>query len=54
MFDIESRNVVNIVSRSICCPSGEDFIKQIFRGLIFSSFKEIAKFSKPSPLLKGF
>ena len=51
MFDIEPRNVVNIISCSICCPSGGDFIKQILRGLIFSYLKEIAKFSKPLPLL---
>ena len=51
IFDIEPRNVVDIISCSICCPSGGDFIKQILRGLIFSHPKEIAKFSKPPPLL---
>ena len=51
MFDIEPRNVVDIISCSICCPSGGDFIKQILRGLIFSYLKEIANFSKPPSLL---
>ena len=45
IFDIVRRNVVDITSSSIRCPSGGDFIKQIFRGLIFSYFKEITKFS---------
>ena len=26
MFDIESKNVVDIISCSICCPSGGSFI----------------------------
>ena len=51
MFDIVPRNIVDIISCSICCPSGEDFIKQILRGLIFSDLKEVAKFSIPTPLL---
>ena len=51
-YDIEQRNVVDIISCSICCPIGGDFIKQIFRGLIFSYFKEIAKFSKPTRCFK--
>ena len=54
MFDIESRSVVDIISCSICCPSGTDFIKQILKGLIFTYPKEIAKSSKPPPLLKEF
>ena len=36
MFEIELRNVADIVSCSVCCPSGGDFIKGILRGLIFS------------------
>ena len=51
MFDIELRNVVDIISCSICFPSGGDFIKQTLRELIFSYFKEIAKIFKPPPLL---
>ena len=50
MFDIEPRNVADIISCSVCCPSGGDFIKEILRGLIFSYLKKIAKFSKPPPL----
>ena len=50
MFDIEPRNVDDIISGSVCCPSGGDFIKEIFRGLIFSYLKKIAKFSKKPPL----
>ena len=50
-FDIVPRNVVDVISCSTCCPSGGDFIKQILRGLTFRYFKEIAKFSKPLPLL---
>ena len=50
LFDIEPRNVANIISCSVCCPSGGDFIKEILRGLIFSYLKKIAKFSKPPPL----
>ena len=36
MFDIEPRNVVDITSCSVWCPSDEDFIKEILKGLIFS------------------
>ena len=54
MSNIELGNVVDIFSCSICVPSGGDFIKQILRGFIFSYLKEIAKFSKPPPLLYGF
>ena len=50
MFDIEPRNVDDIISGSVCCPSGGDFIKEILRGLIFSYLKKIAKFSKKPPL----
>ena len=50
MFNIEPRNVTNIISFSVCCPSGGDFIKEILRGLIFSYLKKIAKFSKPPPV----
>ena len=42
MFDIEPRNVAGIISCSVCCPSGEDFIKEILRRLIFSYLKKIA------------
>ena len=31
MFDIEPRNVADIISCSVCCPSGRDFIKEILR-----------------------
>ena len=41
--DIEARNVVNIISCSVCCPSNWDFIKDIFRGLILSNLEKIAK-----------
>ena len=51
MFDIEPRNVVDIISCSVCCPSGGDFIKEVLRGLIFSYLKKTAKCSKPSPLI---
>ena len=51
MFKIEPRNVVHIISCSICSPSGGDFIKQILGEFIFSYLKEIVKFSKPPPLL---
>ena len=51
IFDIEPRNVVDIIYCSIFCPTGRDFIKEILRGLIFSYLKEIAKFSKPLSLL---
>ena len=51
IFDIEPRNVVDIISCCICCPSGGNFIKQIVRGLIFIYLKEIAKFSRPLTLL---
>ena len=51
MSDIEPRNVVDIISCSICCPSGGDIIKQILMGLIFSYLKEIANISKPLLLL---
>ena len=47
MFGIELRNVVDIISCSICCPNGGDFIKQILRGLNLSYLKEIVRFSKP-------
>ena len=50
MFDIQPKNVVDIISCSICCLSGVDLIKEILRGLIFSYLKEIAKFSKSPPL----
>ena len=50
MFDIEPRNVVDIISCSVCCPSGGDFIKEILRGFIFSCLKKVAKFSEPPPL----
>ena len=50
MFDIEPRNVADIISCSVCCPSGGDFIKEIRRGLSFSYLKKIGKFSKPPPL----
>ena len=50
MFDIEPRNVADIISCSVCCPSGGYFIKEIVRGLIFSYLKKIAKFSKPPSL----
>ena len=29
MFGIEARNFVDIISCSIYCPSGDDFVKQI-------------------------
>ena len=45
MFDMEPRNVVDIISYSICCPIGEGFIKQILRGLVFVYLKEITKLS---------
>ena len=47
MFDIEPRNVADIISCSVCCPNGGDFIKEILRGLIFSYLEKIAKFPKP-------
>ena len=50
MFDIEPRNVANIISCSVCCPTVGDFIKEVLRGLIFSYLKKLAKFSKPPPL----
>ena len=50
IFDIEPRNVADIISCSVCCPSGGDFIKEIRRGLSFSYLKKIGKFSKPPPL----
>ena len=50
MFNIEPRNVADIISCSVYSPSGRDFIKEILRGLIFSYLKTIAKFSKPPPL----
>ena len=50
MFDIEPRNVADIICCSVCCPSGGNFIKEILRGLIFSCLKKIAKFSEPLPL----
>ena len=31
MFDIEPRNVADIISCSVCWPSGGDFIKEIGR-----------------------
>ena len=31
MFDIEPRNAADIISCSVCCPSGGDFIKEILR-----------------------
>ena len=40
MFDIEPRNVAVIISCSICCPNGGDFIKEIITGLIFSYLKK--------------
>ena len=43
MFDIEPRNVADILSGSLACPSDRDFIKEILRGLIFSYLKKIAK-----------
>ena len=51
VFDIEPGNVADIISCSVCCPSGRDFIKEILRGLICSYLKKLAKFSKPSSLL---
>ena len=51
MFDSEPRNVADIISCSVCCPSGGDFIKEILRGLVFSYLKKIAKFSKPPPVV---
>ena len=51
MFYIKLRTVVDIISCSMCCPSDGDFIKQILMRLTFSYLKEIAKFSKPPPLL---
>ena len=36
MFDIEPRNVADIISCSISYLSGGDFIKQMLSGLIFS------------------
>ena len=50
MFDIEPKNVADIISCSVCYPSGGDFIKEILWGLIFSYLKKIAKSSKPPPL----
>ena len=37
--DIEPRYIVNIISCSVCCPSGGDFIKEILRRLIFVILK---------------
>ena len=34
MFEFEPRNVANIISCFVCCPSGGDFIREILRGLI--------------------
>ena len=31
MFDIEPRNAADIISCSVGCPSGGDFIKEILR-----------------------
>ena len=45
MFDIEPRNVADIISCSVCCPSGGDFIKKILRGLIFSYLKKNSEVS---------
>ena len=50
MFHIEPRNVADIISCSVCCPVGGDFIKEILRGFIFSYLKKVTKFSKPPPL----
>ena len=50
MFDIEPRNVTDIISYSVCYPAGGDFIKEILRELILSYLKKIAKFPKPPPL----
>ena len=47
MLEIEPRNVADILSCSVCCPSGEDFVKEILSELIL---KKVAKFSKPPPL----
>ena len=46
---IKPMNVTDIISCSVCCPSGGDFIKEILRELIFSCLKKIEKFSKPPP-----
>ena len=46
MFDIDPRNVADIISCSVCCPSGGNFIKEVLRELIFSYLKKLAKFSK--------
>ena len=51
MFDIEPRNVADIICCSVYCPSRGNFIKEILRGLIFSYLKKIAKSSKPPPSL---
>ena len=40
MFDIEPRNVAVIISCSVCCPNGGDFIKEIITGLIFIYLKK--------------
>ena len=50
MFEIQPKNVVDIISCSICCLSGVDLIKEILRGLVFSYLKETAKFSKTPSL----
>ena len=46
MLDSEPRNVADIISCSVCCPSGGNFIKEVLRELIFSYLKKLAKFSK--------
>ena len=58
MFDIEPRNIVDIIFCSVYCPNGGDIIKEILRGFIFSYLKEKQSFlnnrrcfkdSKPNP-----
>ena len=54
MFDIESRNVDDIISCPVFYPKGWNFIKEILRESIFIYLKKIVKFSKPPPLFLGF
>ena len=35
IFDIEPRNVADIISCSVCYPSRGDFIKEILRGALY-------------------
>ena len=44
MFDIKPRNVADIISCSVCCPSGGNSIKEILGGLIFSYLKKEESF----------